>query len=228
MDKIKIIGVDYSLNSPAFCILSDEGNMWGSLHRTDKDVHKMIAKPKSPFNVLGSDPHFKFSFLSRRKPEGEYYECERMKLETFEEISEGFFSLFEDQIDENTYVFMEGISFGSPGNSLIDISMSTAMVRLKIKNAVGHDRMFIFSPSSIKKFAVKGNAKKDELYNALIEKHIENEGLKPLVANLKQNIGDWVKGSKNVETPCSDIVDATWIALFGKNLIEETFLKQPV
>jgi len=228
LDNIKIIGIDFSLNSPAFCFLNGDESCWGSLYRTDKDIAKQISKPKSPFNIFGGDAHFKFGYLSRRKPEGTYYQCESIKLRSFEEITNQFFELFEKYLDPDTYVFMEGIIFGSPGNSLIDISMCTALIRMKIKNKIGHDKIYVFSPSSIKKYAIIGNAKKNQLYTALVEKHGENQELSPLVINLKQNIGDWIKKSGDVETPCSDIIDATWISLFGRNFIQETFFKQPV
>jgi len=120
-------------------------------------------------------------------------------------------------------VFMEGISFGSSGNSLIDISMCTALVRERIVELVGYSNLNIYSPTAIKKFAFKGNAKKDELYNALLDKYSDDQILSPLVEPLKQNRDIWIKKSKEVETPCSDLIDATWISLFGKSLLGETF-----
>jgi hypothetical protein len=118
---------------------------------------------------------------------------------------------------------MEGISFGSSGNSLIDISMATALVRKRLVEIVGFENLNIYSPTSIKKFALKGNSKKDELYVALLDKYSDNKNLEPLIKILEQNKEIWIKKNKEVETPCSDLIDATWISLFGKHILGETF-----
>lgn len=217
----KVIGIDYSLNSPAFCVLDGSNTIWGSMYRTEKMVDKMLEKESSPFRVFTDTGKFRFAYIDKVKIEGEYHESERKKLDLYEESSDKFLGLFRDTIDENTYVFMEGISFGSPGKSLIDISLSTALLRSKLRYIVGSERLYIFSPTSIKKFGLKGNAKKDELYKALIEKKSGNDDLKFLIDPLKQNQEFWIKKRGTVETPCSDIIDATWISLFGLDFLEK-------
>ena len=123
---------------------------------------------------------------------------------------------------------MEGLSFGSSGNSLIDISMTTALVRSAIIKKIDPNNFFVLSPTTIKKYALKGNSKKDELYNTLIEKRIEDNRLKPFLGVLKEYKDSWIKGSNKVEGPCSDLVDATWISLFVEENIEKLLLGKKV
>ena len=116
---------------------------------------------------------------------------------------------------------MEGLSFGSSGNSLIDISMTTALIRAGVVKRINPDNFYVISPTTLKKFAVKGNAKKDELYNALLEKKSEDVRIKPLLKLLSEYKDSWVKGSGKVENPCSDIIDATWICFFLDENLEK-------
>jgi len=183
----------------------------------------MLVKEGSPFKIFGEDPNFTLTVKEKRKVEGEYWEIERTKLENFSIIADNFMMTLVPFITDETVVFMEGISFGSSGNSLIDISMCTALVRERIAELVGYKNLYVYSPTAIKKFALKGNSKKDELYLALIDKYSEDNLLSPLVSPLKQNKDIWIKKNKEVETPCSDLIDATWISLYGKQILGETF-----
>jgi hypothetical protein len=218
-----IIGVDFSLNSPAWCSLSEHGANWGSYHRTTKKISNMLANENSPFKILGENSSFTLQIKEKQKVEGEYWEVERKKLENFSIIADNFMMTLTPFITDESVVFMEGISFGSSGNSLIDISMCTALLRERIAELVGYKNLYVYSPTAIKKFALKGNAKKDELYLALIDKYSEDNLLSPLVSVLKQNQDIWIKKNKEVETPCSDLIDATWISLYGKQILGETF-----
>jgi len=218
-----ILGIDFSLNSPAWCLLTPDGSKWGTFHRTTKKIDRMMAGDSSPFRIFSENPHFSVKVIEKFKLEGEYFEVEKKKIVNFIEISHEFTSMIEPHIDSQTKVFMEGISFGSSGNSLIDISMATALVRKRLVEIVGFENLNIYSPTSIKKFALKGNSKKDELYVALLDKYSDNKNLEPLIRILEQNKEIWIKKNKEVETPCSDLIDATWISLFGKHILGETF-----
>jgi hypothetical protein len=117
-------------------------------------------------------------------------------------------------------VAMEGLSFSSNGNALIDISMATSLLRERIIREVGVDSFYVFSPTSIKKFALKGNAKKDELYEALCNFKEDETNLEVFTRMLATNKEEWVTKAKQVNKPIDDIVDATWINLYLKKELE--------
>ena len=221
-DNIKFVGIDFSLNSPAFCVLSGGESHIGSLHRTSENPDKVWKKKNSAFKELESIGA-SIKVYQKWDIDGEYHVKESMKMRAFIYLTDEFFSLIEPHIDDNTIIGMEGLSFGSSGNSLIDISMATSLLRLKILGKIPDNRFFVFSPSTIKKFAVKGNAKKEELYRALIDivKKEGREDLRKFTETLETNQDTWIKKSKTVETPCSDMIDATWISLFLENNSEK-------
>jgi hypothetical protein len=220
LDK-KIVGIDFSLNSPGFSILTEDGCKWISLHRTTNIIDKMLKKDGSPFKVLGDNGTVSINIIAKKEFTGEYHDKERQKILNAVYFSEVALDLLDPYLDENSIVGMEGLSFGSSGNSLIDISMTTALIRAGVVKRINPDNFYVLSPTTLKKFAVKGNAKKDELYNALLEKKADDERIKPLLKLLSEYKDTWVKGSGKVENPCSDIIDATWICFFIEENLEK-------
>lgn len=214
-----IIGVDLSLNGPGFCILTEDSAKWISLHRTSNNIPRMLKKLGSPFNVFSGSEHVSINIIDKETYSGEYYDKERQKILNAIYFSNIVMELLDPYLNENTLVGMEGFSFASNGNSLIDIVTTSTLVRSAIVKKIDPNNFFVISPTTIKKYAVKGNAKKFELYDKIIES--EDERLFPLIKTLKTNKSVWVKPSGKVEDPCSDIIDATWISLF----VEENFKK---
>lgn len=179
----------------------------------------MLKKAGTPFTVLSKTPFTKINIIERETHEGEYHDKERSKIISSVYFADLIFREIEPYIEKDTYVGMEGISFGSRGNSLIDISMATALLRERIVNAIDPNNLLVIAPTTIKKFAVKGNAKKDELYEALLEKGKTDNRVNKLSSILDKNKGIWVKKSGKVDDPCSDIIDATWICLYVEDYL---------
>ena len=216
-----IIGIDFSLNSPGFCILTETDCKWISLHRTTNIIDKMLKKDGSPFKVLGDNGTVSINIMQKKEFTGEYHDKERQKILNAIYFSEIALDLLDPYLNQNSIVGMEGLSFGSSGNSLIDISMTTALIRAGVVKRINPDNFYVISPTTLKKFAVKGNAKKDELYNALLEKKSGDERIKPLLKILSEYKDTWIKGVGKVENPCSDIIDATWICFFLDENLEK-------
>lgn len=188
----------------------------------------MLKKEGSPFKILNDNSSVDINIIEKKEFKGEYHIIERDKIVNAVYFSEVVMDLLNPYLDGSTIVGMEGLSFGSSGNSLIDISMTTALVRSSIIKKIDPNNFFVLSPTTIKKYALKGNSKKDELYNTLIEKRIEDNRLKPFLNVLKEYRDSWIKGSNKVEGPCSDLVDATWISLFVEENLEKLLLGKKV
>ena len=215
---MNLVGIDFSINSPSFCCLKDNKYVWGSLTRSDRTEESLKKNSKKPFSILGDMENFRFIFLNKKELPSEYSERERIKIEYFLEIVDNLWEAISNEMgDEPFKVAMEGLSFSSNGNSLVDIAMATALLRERITKGIGVENFHVFSPTSIKKFAVKGNAKKDELYLALIDLKEEGTNMNELSQVLAENQQEWITPKKVVNKPVDDVVDATWILLFLKN-----------
>jgi hypothetical protein len=218
---MNLVGIDFSINSPSFCCLKDNKYIWGSLTRSDRTEESLKKNSKKPFSVLGEMENFRFIFLDKKELPSDYSERERIKIEYFLEIVDNLWeSIAKEMENEPFKVAMEGLSFSSNGNSLVDIAMATALLRERIIKGIGVENFHVFSPTSIKKFAVKGNAKKDELYTALVNLKEEGTNMNELTQILEKNQSEWITPKKVVNKPVDDVVDATWILLFLKNNLE--------
>lgn len=192
-----------------------------SLFRTTNIIPKLLKKEGSPFKVFSENKLVDINVIEKQEFLGEYHEKERDKLLNSMYFSDLVLQLLDPYLDENTLISMEGLSYGSQGNALVDISMVTALVRAAIIKKINPNNFYVFSPSSVKKFAVKGNAKKDELYYAFLEKKKDDPRFKALIDIFETNKDKWVKGPKKVEGPCSDLIDSIWLSLFLEENLEK-------
>lgn len=209
------IGIDFSLTSPAFCVFKNNEYSWGSLTRTDRTPESLRKSKDKPYSILEDDENIDLFFLTKKDMPEEYSERERVKIDYFQDIVDIFWSKIEPFIDGETVIAMEGLSFASNGNALIDISMATALIRKKIVDRIGSQNFYVFPPTAIKKFAGKGNFKKDEMYFSLIQKSSSAGGnFSHFSSIIEKNSSSWITKSKQVNKPIDDLVDASWICLF--------------
>lgn len=214
---MKFIGIDFSLNSPSICIIHKDDMQLISVTRDEHEEEWFLKKKKNPYPLLGEMDSARLIFEDKLKIPTEYSARERTKQAIFDQITDSVINIILEYVDpktEDLYVAMEGIAFGAKGNSLIDLSMATCLLRDKLtKRITTLDQFYVFSPGTVKKFAGKGNYKKWEMYNALIESEIEILKNSEYVKMLKENEIEFVLPSKTVKKPLDDLNDSVWVAL---------------
>jgi hypothetical protein len=215
--NLRCVGIDFSLNSPAFCCFKNNRYIWGSVSRSDRTFESLLKNKKKPYFILDSDDSFVIKVLKKQEFTTEYSAREREKMDYFLEVVEVLWSsILEVMGDEPFHVAMEGLSFSSNGNSLVDISMATALLRERIMDRIGSENFYVFSPTTLKKFAVKGNAKKDELYHSLYNLREDETNLNVFCKILEENKTEWITPAKAINKPIDDVVDSTWVNLYLK------------
>lgn len=218
------VGVDFSISSPAFCVYKDGKYTWGSVTRSDRSRESLVKNSKKPYAILDGHESFILDYILKEDLPSEYSERERAKIDYFLDIVLTIWNriqnIIDDYGDDEVKIAIEGLSFSSNGNALIDISMATALLRERICNRIGSQNFYVFSPTSIKKFALKGNSKKDELYDQLSNRENDGTNLDEFCKILRDNKSEWITGSKVVNKPIDDLVDATWILLYLRGTLE--------
>jgi len=215
------IGIDFSLTSPAFCVLKGGKYSWGSLTRTDRTAESLRKSKDKPYAILDGDPSIDLFFLAKKEMPEEYSAKERVKIDYFQEVVDSLWSHIEPFLGGDVKIAIEGLSFSSNGNALIDISMATALIRKKIVDTIGSQNFYVFPPTAIKKFAGKGNFKKDEMYHALVQKAPTTEGnFSDFTDVISKHSSSWITKSKQVNKPVDDLVDASWICLFLQEILK--------
>lgn len=183
---MKIIGIDYSITSPALCLF--EGKRWAlgncQFHfMTDKKTLHDTFKHKTTVHLTGA-------------PSIPVQENYTDNMYRFERISNWAVNIINDFQPE--FIAIEGYSMGSTIGRAFDIAENTALLKYKIQNNYPY---LVYPPTVVKKFATgKGNASKIAIRDAFVEE----TGI-----NLNDILG--LKTSKPTN-PVSDIIDAYYIA----------------
>ena len=140
-----IIGIDYSLTSPAVCVNidGDAGLMFYYLTSKKKYIGMMSEE------IVG-------------------YEHKEWKdpIERFKYISDFALDIISPLI--NPLVYIEGYSYGSKGQGLFQIAENCGILKYRLlEKGYGYNTVV---PSVVKKGATgKGNADKDKMYEAFVK-----------------------------------------------------------
>ena len=185
MKKIKAIGIDYSLNSPALCIAS------GDMSFKNCKFHYISSKKKyiGQFdNITGteypewSDPIERFTKISQ---------WVHTSLRSYGDM---------DLFNGKKVVHLEGYSYGSKGQAIFQIAENCGILKYSLLNIKIEYNIIV--PSIVKKFATdKGNANKELMYE-----HFCKDTKTDLMKTLDM---------QTLSNPVTDIVDAYYIARCG-------------
>ena len=143
-----IIGIDYSLNSPAVCISTNGGTAFSDcyfyyLTSKKKHIGKMLE------NVIGYE-HKEF----------------KSPIERFTNLSSWVLHLLNTlhKKQKNKHIFIEGYSYGSKGQAVFQIAENGGILKYRLQKRFTCKTIV---PSVVKKLATgKGNADKQKMYEA--------------------------------------------------------------
>ena len=206
-----IVSIDFSILYPGACICRNFTDFkWiagvnTDVRKIDQDHFSHISKNYLKLKIVHTE--------SRRKKADQYHLTERTKLTNYLELIDVFVGAIADDIkyDPSPIFCLEGISFGSSGNSLVDISQATGMLKMQICSKLLHNRtdgFFIFSPSELKNaIGCKGNANKEEI--------LEKFKSDPVIAAARESdlyrlvcTEPWIKEKGKILSPVIDMVDS--------------------
>lgn len=143
-----IVGIDYSLNSPAICVADT------SFNYNNCQFYFLTSKKKHLGNITKNITGYEHK---------EYKD----PIERFKNISDWVFQSIHTlaNVCEGMEIFIEGYSFGSKGQAVFQIAENCGILKYRLS-----ERKLTYGtivPSVIKKFATgKGNADKEKMYEA--------------------------------------------------------------
>jgi hypothetical protein len=220
-----IVSLDFSVLYPGVCICKDFKEWtWISV------VNSRITKKhrKNLEDLVLKYPSVNIGYTeTERKKDSQYHITERIKLVNYRDQVSTLINLIEKEVDLNDdlLISIEGISFGSSGNSLVDISQATGMVKDRLVDSIlkgDSDRFFVFSPGELKNaIGCKGNSNKEVIFDKFIED--------PVIESVKKsdlwkavNSEEWIKDNKGkIVSPIMDMVDAYLGVVKIYNLLNE-------
>jgi Holliday junction resolvasome RuvABC endonuclease subunit len=206
-----IVSIDFSILFPGICIARDLKEFsWfavvnSTLRKKDKEDLEALCIKYPSLKILKTK--------TKRKTQAEYHLTERNKLINYGELIETIIQELQVQLkdDKEIIVCIEGISFGSKGNSLVDIAQSTGMLKQQLISKIlkgDHDRFFVFTPGELKNaIGCKGNAGKLDVFNKFKEDPIL-EAVKKSDLFKAVNTEKWIVTGDKVISPVIDMVDS--------------------
>jgi Holliday junction resolvasome RuvABC endonuclease subunit len=206
---MNIIGIDFSILYPGICISKDfKEYKWIGI------TNNKITKKDSLFiedTLVGYKNLNVIQLGERQKKSTQYHVNERQKLQNYEKL----INTIVEEIKKNTtskdnIIAIEGISFGSSGNSLVDISQATGILKSKLLTLTDSiQKVFVFSPSELKNtIGCKGNASKIDIFLKFIEDPIIPSVKKSDLFNLISKEKDIIFNGKNIKSPYMDMIDS--------------------
>ena len=145
-----IVGIDYSLNSPAICMADNDFDF-------NKCTFHFLTSKKKHIGQFGKNI-FGYEHKEYRTP-----------IERFSNISSWAMDIIHKYKQDTAKIFIEGYSFGSKGQAVFQIAENCGILkyRLQMSPTLLYDTVV---PSVVKKYASgKGNADKQLMYDSFTE-----------------------------------------------------------
>jgi len=208
---MNFVAVDFSLNSPGICVYNDKSKKY---HFISYIKPKTGTKQEQKFQeelallkdvTLIHQPDF-------TKEEG-YSDGELAKVKRYDRMADEIINLImQNSFEGDGFIIaFEGTSYGSKmgTNNMIDMAAGAAILKLKMLKALKPEDLLTIAPTSIKKFAGKGNMNKLELFSAFQANTIQDQVLAK--SDFYKLVSALECGSK-IPKPLDDLVDAFYLA----------------
>lgn len=205
------LAVDFSLNSPGVCLYNDKSKKYhfiaymkpGTGTKKDQKLQEEMGLLKDV--TLVSQPDF--------SKEEEFSSVELAKIKRYDRMADDIINLvLQDSFEGDGFtIAFEGTSYGSKmgTNNMIDMAAGAAILKLKLLKTLMPEDLMTVAPTTIKKFAGKGNMNKGQLFEVFFNNGIGDENLE------KSPFYGWIKGQdfgKKIPKPIDDLVDAFFLA----------------
>lgn len=206
------IGIDFSLNSPGVCVRDLMGhyhfisffnfgnrnwdiNKIPKLYQVHRELEDLDAIQAIPYNrIVGST-----LFIER----------EREKLTDGNAIASRIINhIIGEWGKTDIKIALEGFSYGSTGNSFIDIVQYNTFLRSMLLSEYGAAAINIVQPSHVKKLAGKGNANKNYMAKAFQDNVLNDTNL------ITTKFWNWCKTkdfTEKIPLPVSDLIDSYFV-----------------
>lgn len=210
--EIILIGVDYSLNSPAICILKHNHYQWIS-HPVLNKIKKERELQKEISELDDVNYKIQEHFIS----EGAYEDSDLPKMMKYDIQAGTMLQLLKFSIgplkDIQLKVAFEGYSYGSrftKTDNIIELAAATTLFKkCMLQNLITETDIYkVYSPKTIKKIAGNGNMKKRELFDVFINNKHKDQNLEK---SFFWNYCRQLTVGKKVPSPIDDMIDAYFV-----------------
>ncbi len=211
------VSVDFSLNSPGICIFNTESNTHHYISYVKPGLGtKKEQKLQEDISLLSDvtlvyQQDWKTTF-------GDYSKNELAKVRRYMATADQIINIILGITKtKNDYIIaFEGTSYGSKmgTNNIIDMAAGAAILKEQMISQLHVKDILTVAPTTIKKFAGKGNMNKLQLFEA----YQQNVNDDPILA--QSPLHSMVKNleiGKKIPKPLDDLVDAYFLVSYVAN-----------
>lgn len=205
---MNLVSIDFSINSPGICLYKDGKPHFISFLKP-KTGTKKEQKLQEEMAMLDD-----VTLIYQEEPDIKKQELTRVLRHR--DISKGVCDIIEEHTDPTQpYAFyFEGSSYGTSRfgtNSLIDLASASSILKSDMIDRFDVKEMEVYAPTTIKKFAGKGNMSKLDMWEAFL--CLETLNHSELFKFCQQ-----FKGDKKIMKPLDDLVDAYFLLEYVSSL----------
>lgn len=213
---MNFLAVDFSLNSPGICIYNDKGKKYhfvsymkpGTGTKAEQKLQEEISLLSDI--TLVNQPNFTNTET--------FSSAELLKVKRYDKMADDIINIvLQNSFEGDGFtIAFEGTSYGSNGgtNNMIDMAAGAAILKLKLLKTLNPDDIKTVAPTTIKKFAGKGNMNKLQLFDCF-QRNVNED---PILAKspLWKIVKDLEVGKK-IPKPLDDLVDAYFLVAYVSN-----------
>jgi len=196
-----LIGFDFSINKPAACVkVGNTYKFFGWPYSLQKRL-PAIYESAGVNIITRTDNKEKGPDVSSKM---------RYEVKNARYVAEMIVTTLRPYLNRNTYIGLEGISYGSSGDVILQLGGYKYMVMDALSDYVPLENMFTYSPITVKKTA--GCSKRGTPKSEVIESFMQgsyNNSLK--IAMRSDKLSFMKKGGKNFIDHLDDLVDSYWV-----------------
>lgn len=199
---MKIVGIDFSMTSTAICVDIDGVEHFHSITSSVSENRLDCIKSYGIDSIQ----------LYKTSNGDSISESEIEKVKKSNIIAESILTILKNYNVNFDIIGIENFSYGGTGRGILDLAGFQYVLRASLYNNSMANKYMFHTPASVKKFAIKGNAKKNEIIEAYLDLNIDNNLTKILKSQdcgLYSKQGNWQK-------PVDDLVDSYFIKEFSK------------
>ena len=205
---MNLVAIDFSINSPGICLYKD-GKPHFISYLKPKTGTKKQQKLQEEMGLFDD-----VTLVYQEEPNIEKKELTRVLRHR--DISKGLCDIIEEHTDPSQpYGFyFEGSSYGTSRfgtNSLIDLASASSILKSDMIDRFDVKEMEVYAPTTIKKFAGKGNMSKLQMWEAFL--CLETLNGSKFFEFCKQ-----FKDDKKIMKPLDDLVDAYFLLEYVSSL----------
>ena len=210
---MNFLAVDFSLNSPGICIYNDKSKKYHFISYMKPGTGtKAEQKLQEELSLLSDVTLINQPDFSNTES---FSSAELLKVKRYDKMADDIINLvLQNSFDGDGFIIaFEGTSYGSNvgTNNMIDMAAGAAILKLKLLKTLNPDDIKTVAPTTIKKFAGKGNMNKLQLFDCF-QRNVNED---PILAKspLWKIVKDLEVGKK-IPKPLDDLVDAYFLVAF--------------